>query len=193
MINEPSTARLRSRLTLIAIAAMFVAPIVLAWLLSTGTLDLRSRELINRGELLTPPIDLSPERARPGFAPLFKLAPSEWAMVALEPVSCTDSCARRLDQLLVIRELLGQGAVRVTVHAITAAAAPEGPHAARIHVDPEALAWLTRELAARNSVQALPTVVLVDWRHQLMLRYASDDRRGLQKDLKRLLRASAIR
>lgn len=193
MNTEATSVRLRSRLTLIAIAAMFVAPIVVAWLFSTGTLDLHTRKLVNRGELLSPPIDLGTERARPGFAPLFKLAPSEWAMVYLEPAACTESCAAHLDELLVIRELLGQGAVRVSVHAIAAAAGPAGPHAARIHVDAEALGWLTRELIARQSPPPLPAVMLVDWRHQMMLRYPSDDRSGIQKDLKRLLRASAIR
>lgn len=176
-----------------AIVLLFVAPIVVAWLLASGRIDVHSRKLVNQGELLTPPIDLTPRRNQPGLAPLFKLAPSDWAIVYLEPEACAARCSQALDDLLVVRELLGQGAVRTSVHAISAAPPADAKHANRVEADPEALQWLKTELTAHASTRPLPAVVLVDWRHRLMLRYAPDERRAIQKDLKRLLRASAIR
>jgi len=178
---------------LIAIVTLFVAPIVVAWLFASGVLDWHMRKQVNLGELLSPPIDLGPQAAKPGFAPLFALAPSEWAMVYLEPQSCAQQCVDQLDALLVVRELLGQGAVRASVHAIAAHGTANTAHAARVHVDSEALEWLVRELRLRGSTRPLPAVVLVDWRRQMMMRYAPGERRAIQKDLKKLLRASAIR
>lgn len=183
----------RNRLVLVLIAVLFVGPIFAAWLLTSGALDWRSRGLLNQGLLLSPPLDLTPHRARPGFAPLFKLQPSEWAIVYLEPGACVEHCGQTLDELLVIRELVGQGAVRVTVHAIAADDVEVPRHANRIHTDPEAINLLRKRLTM-DGADSLPAIVLVDWRHQIMMRYApTGESRAIQKDLKRLLRASAIR
>ncbi|MGD9600211.1 MAG: hypothetical protein AB7V59_00240 [Gammaproteobacteria bacterium] len=193
MNSEPAPSLTRSRLALIGILAVFVAPIAIAWLFASGVFDVHDRTLVNRGELLSPPIDLTPEQARPGFAPLFALAPSEWAIVYVDSGPCGEECAGTLDQLLVVREMLGQGAVRAFVHAVTAGPATAPTHAARVHADPAAVTWLIAKLAARLPRTSPPRVVLVDWRHQLVLHYPPDELRAIQQDLKRLLRASAIR
>ncbi len=191
MNPDQPVSKARNRLLLAAITLLFVAPIFIAWLLTSGALNWHSRGFVNRGQLVTPPFDLSPYAAQVGFAPLFKLQPSEWAMVYLEPGVCALACGKALDELLVLRELLGQGAVRVSVHAIAALGTEVPRHAARVQLDPAAIALLHTRLAAEAT---LPAIVLVDWRHQLMLRYPSRGEPGaIQKDLKRLLRASAIR
>lgn len=175
------------------IVGIFVGPIVAAWLLTSGKLEWRSSRMVNQGQLLSPPLDLAPYGALAGFAPLFKLQPSEWAIVYLESGACTERCGKRLDELLVIRELVGQGAVRVTVHGIAAGRVEVSRHATRVRTDPEAIDVLRTRLTT-GSADSLPATVLVDWRHQLMLRYAPvGESRAIQQDLKRLLRASAIR
>ncbi len=193
MNSDQPVSRARNRLLLAAITLLFVAPIFIAWLLTSGTLNWHSRGFVNRGQLVTPPFDLTPYAAQVGFEPLFKLKPSEWAMVYLEPGACALACGKALDELLVLRELLGQGAVRVSVHAIAALGMEVPRHAARVQLDPAAIELLHTRLAAETEAR-LPAIVLVDWRHQLMLRYPPQGEPGaIQKDLKRLLRASAIR
>lgn len=187
--------RTRSRLTLLAIFGVFVAPILVAWLYASGILNPRERSLVNEGDLLQPPIDLgSLPRQLPGIASLFGLQPSEWALFLLEPGACDDACNRRLDALLALREQLGQGAVRVSVRALSVGSGADPRHAARVQVDAAAFELLQREFAARGIELTSPRITLVDWRHQLVMHYpADDDPTRIQKDLGRLLRASAIR
>lgn len=185
---------MRSRLTLLLITGIFVGPIVLAWLFSSGRLALPGDELTHRGQLLDPPVDLSAEGTRPGIAPLFRLQPSEWAVVLLQAKACDEQpCGKVLDDLLTLRELVGQAGVRVSTHAITELPGAPERHANRVHPDPDTLALLAERLPA-GPAGALPAIVLVDWRHQLMMRYAATGELSyIQRDLKRLLRASAIK
>ena len=195
MTATPSTPppRTRNRLTLLLIVAAFVLPIVVAWFYSSGILSLSDRKLVNRGQLVSPPLDFSSQAEMAGIAPLFALKPSEWSVVLLQPEACADACGKILDDLLTLRELLGQGAVRVTVHAITGAEGSPDTHVGRVHPDPAAITWLSERLPD-GPTGVLPAIVLVDWRHQLVLRYASTgELSAIQRDLKRLLRASAIK
>lgn len=191
--HSPPPTRARNRLTLLLIVSVFVLPIVVAWFYSTGILSLSDRKLVNRGQLVSPPLDLSAKADLAGIAPLFALKPSEWSVVLLQPDACADACGKILDDLLILRELLGQGAVRVSVHAITGADGSPDTHVARVHPDPAAIAWLQERLPAGKQ-GVLPAIVLVDWRHQLVMRYAeTGELSAIQRDLKRLLRASAIK
>jgi len=195
-LNTPADLarqRTRSRLTLLLIAAVFVLPIVIAWAYSSGLLSLSERKLVNRGQLLTPPLDLSQQGSQAGISPLFQLKPSEWAVVLIKPEVCDEACGRTLTDLLTLRELLGQGAVRVSIMAITGQPGAPAGHEARVHPDAAAVAWFQTNLpAGRQGV--LPAIVLVDWRHQGVLRYGeAGELSAIQRDLKRLLRASAIR
>jgi len=187
-------SRTRNRLTLLLIIGVFVGPIVLAWLFSSGRLALPGDELTHRGQLLDPPVDLSAEGSRPGVQPLFRLQPSEWAVVLLQAEACAEQpCGKTLDDLLTLRELIGQAGVRVSTHAITGLPGAPERHVNRVHPDPDTLALLAERLPA-GQAGPLPAIVFVDWRHQLMMRYAaSGELSNIQRDLKRLLRASAIK
>ena len=193
-MNAPPVQRWRSRAQLLLIAAIFVLPIVVAWLFTSGVIDSHSRGRLNRGELITPPVDLAQLGPSKGLDPLLKLAPSEWAALVIEPTTCAAECAKALDRLLTIRELIGQGAVRVSVHALAAAASADSPHLARIHIDANAVTRLVAVFDARRPMARWPAIMLLDWRHQLMMRYAIDaSPRDILEDLKRVLRASEIR
>ena len=183
----------RNRLTILLIIGLFVAPIVLAWLYVAGVFDWRAQGMLNRGNLISPPIDitaLNPPLRLPAWS---EMAPSNWAVIVVTDGACAATCREALDRLLIIRELLGQGSERVSIHALaTAAAVP--PHQARIIVDPVALVGLQRALAHAAPPLKLPAIVFLDWRHQLMMHYALDTNpKNIQQDLKRMLRASAIR
>ncbi len=186
--------RTKNRLTLLLVIAAFVGPILVAWAYVNGIFDWHARGLVNRGDLVAPPLDLSAYASRPALTKLFALQPSEWAMVYLEPATCGVDCAKHLDNLLTIREVLGQSATRTSVHALSAVEAPQTTHAARVHVDAEVIADLRAGLSSRRPAFTLPAIVFVDWRHQLMMYYPTDaPLASIKKDLQRLLRASAIR
>jgi hypothetical protein len=194
MNTQTSPTRGKNRFILPLIVALFVGPIVVAWLYVSGVFDWHRRGIVNRGILISPPVDLGQLGDHPSLRILRKLAPSEWAIVLIEPDQCAQSCINALDELLIVRELLGEGGVRVSVHAITSGAAQPGSHVQRIHRDPEAIAALTKVFSSRAQPAALPLIALVDWRQQMMMRYPFDAApASLQKDLKRLLRASKIR
>lgn len=193
MTSIKTQARVRNRFVLLLILGIFVGPIAVAWLYSSGRVTLPAAERVNRGILVEPPLDLTAEHERPGIAPLFRLQPSEWAVVLLTGGECEEQCARTLDDLLTLRELLGQGGVRVSTHAIAGAAGAPGRHLGRVQEDRPALEFLTPRLFPDGAGE-LPVIVLVDWRHQLVMRYAAQgELSNIQRDLKRLLRASAIR
>jgi hypothetical protein len=194
-MNTPvPPARSKNRFILLLIVALFVGPIVVAWLYVSGVFDWHSRGIVNKGMLISPPIDLTQLGDYPSLRILRKLAPSEWAIVLIEPAQCTSRCIKTLDELLIIRELLGEGAVRASVHAIAAGAPQASSHAQRIHIDPEAISALTAALANRAQSAVLPLITLVDWRQQMMMGYSLNTApANIQKDLKRLLRASKIR
>ena len=183
----------RNRLMILLIVGLFVAPIVLAWLYVAGVFNWRVQGMLNRGNLISPPIDittLNPPLRLPAWS---EMAPSNWAVIVVTDGACAATCGEALDRLLIIRELLGQGSERVSIHALaTAAAVP--PHQARIIVDPVALVGLQKALAHAAPPLKLPAIVFLDWRHQLMMHYALDTNpKNIQQDLKRMLRASAIR
>ena len=183
----------RNRLTILLIIGLFVAPIVLAWLYVAGVFDWRAQGLLNRGNLISPPIDitaLNPPLRLPAWS---EMAPSNWAVIVVTDGACAAACGEALDRLLIIRELLGQGSERVSIHALaTTAAVPS--HQARIIIDPATLAGLQKALAHATPPLKLPAIVFLDWRHQLMMHYVLDtDPKNIQQDLKRMLRASAIR
>ncbi|MSR16161.1 MAG: SURF1 family protein [Gammaproteobacteria bacterium] len=190
--TTPSRRR-RNRMLLLVIVAVFVGPIVIARLYVMGVFDWRSHGMVNRGTLITPPIDIANLGDHPSLHKLALLAPGDWAIVLIEPGSCEHRCLSTLNTMLVLRELLGQGAVRVSVHAITSRAQNLGRHASRIHLDPAGAEALAAAFASDSLTRALPALALVDWRHQLMMYYpVNTPPQDLQKDLKRLLRASEI-
>ncbi len=194
MTDQVPSTRGQNRLILLLIVAVFVGPIVVAWLYVSGIFDWHSRGLVNQGRLISPPIDLTKLEQHSSVQVLYKLKPSEWAMVFIAPGGCEETCTAVLDKMLTIRELLGEGGVRVSVHAIASSGKNSERHSTRIHLDPAGTKALTAEIRTRFPQVALPLIALIDWRHQVMMYYPSDTPpQFLQKDLKRLLRASKIR
>lgn len=52
-------ARWSPRIALLTIAALFFLPLVLAWLMYTGTIEFRPHSTRNLGELVQPPLPVS--------------------------------------------------------------------------------------------------------------------------------------
>jgi len=182
-----------NRLTLVAVAAVFVLPLALAWWFAIASPESAPHARLNHGTLLTPPLALASDAA---FAPLaeLRLAPSEWALVYYQAAGCDDSCRATLRVLEAIREVSGQAATRVHIAGVVDIDAAEVRPPPRLIVDAGTRAALAREVGARSG-QALPAaIILLDWRQQVVLAFApSAPPADIKADLKRLLRASAIR
>ena len=197
--DSPQQPRTRNRATLVLIAAVFVAPIVLAWLFASGVLDIGGRARTNHGHLVTPPIDIRALPAKADAALLSKLRPADWAVLYVTPGVCDAACEQQLQALEVVRSLSGTEATRVSVFGLAAqAAADPGPsvrkEGARVLVDPEFVAALQAELAQRPPGPVLPFRAFIDWRGQLMMTFPAEaPPADIKNDLGRLLRASAIR
>lgn len=181
-----------------AIVAIFVAPILIAWLYVAGVLDWHGQGLLNRGELLTPPVDL--RRLPPTLAlqAIMNLEPSHWSVLFMDSTACGEKCLLNLDRLITIRGLLGHAGGRVAIHALLGASTDPGGAAARhrqrLLESPATLRAILDAAAPGTPAIHLPAIAFADWRGQLMLYFPASARsQDLMKDLKRLLRASEIR
>ena len=155
---------------------------------------------LNYGELLAavpaPPV----EGVREGGAP-FALADlkGQWILLVVTRDACAEACRQALYATRQARTIQGREQDRVARAWLISADAPTPPDdIARTHpglliarVAPQALASLP--LLPRAGPEGQPTILLLDTRGNLVLRYRADaDIKRLASDLGRLLRASQI-
>ncbi len=179
----------RNRWMLALIVTLFVAPIALAWLFVHGHLVWPGQGSLVHGRLLQPPIDVSKFVASPMRDKIAALAPSEWALVYVAATRCDTACGKTLNELRVIRSVLGHASSRLRIFAAVSAA---GPHdlADYVVLDPV----FTQRLAQYEGHISLPKIVVIDWRQQLMLQFdIGAPAQDIKADIKRLLRASRIK
>lgn len=184
--------RLGPRAKLLLLAALFAAPIVASFL-AWRFMD--ARPTANYGELLAArPVTSQPfDRPAGGERFSFDTLRGRWVMVASDSGRCAGACREKLATLRQVRLALGRNAARLErvfvvddLHAPDAAALAEfaGMHVA---LTPRGLALPAG--AANDRAH----VYLVDPRGNVMMRWpAQADRRRMQKDLERLLKASQI-
>ena len=186
----------RGKLLILALFAVFVVPIGLAWLFASGTIGLGTGGGSNRGDLITPALDLRGEGALQAVVDRAALAPSEWLMLYVSAGPCAAECVAQLKRLATIRSVLGYAGQRVRVLALTTTPTilEDADLRNRVLVDQSAFAALRKGLAARLDNNGFPQIVLIDWRQQAALRFAAEAASGdIKSDLQRLLRASRVR
>lgn len=184
--------KLGPRAKLILVMAIFAAPVVASYL---AYFFLHPQPTAQHGELLLPPAQAS-EAAfrRPGGAPFsFGELRGRWALVAMDFAACDKACLDKMVAMRQVRLALGRNASRVArVFVVEDGREP----------DPKAMAAFPgMELALAPAGAALAPkaagdrdhVYLVDPHGNVMMRWkATDDPKGMLKDLERLLRASQI-
>lgn len=191
-VNGKVHSKARQRLTLLAVVAVFVLPIGLAWWLVSARPPALTEELVNRGRLLTPPIDVRAEPALEALATV-PLAAGEWALLTVGEGACEGPCAVALARAQDVRTVLGQGATRVRVVAVTDRPPASGPGVIAI-ADPALRGALGAALRARGPGLGPSGMLLLDWRGQVAMHFPLDAPPGdVKKDLGRLLRASKVR
>jgi hypothetical protein len=185
----------RARLILLALLALFVAPIVLAWLVSSHRLDWLPSATVNHGDLLVPPvpIDSGGWATRDGSPIDLTLPYGQWRLVLVEPGPCGRECLERIAALGRLRLSLGRELARVhgtlVLYGNLAADVEKAAGEAEFAIIRPTAAGRPQLPSTRNG-QPYETF-LVDYRGYLVLGYpAGADAQGIRKDLRRLLKGS---
>jgi hypothetical protein len=183
--------RFGPRAKLLAIAAIFFAPIAASFI----AYQLRPAPSANYGELLLPPNLVTAQPfEQPGRAPFtFDSLRGKWVMVASDSGSCPRECLDKAYAMRQVRLALGRDAERVArVFVVDDLDAPV-PQLASL-LEGATLAITPRGLSARPpSVSDRAHIYLADPHGNVMMRWpANPDMKRMLKDLQRLLRASQI-
>lgn len=189
----------RARLTLLAVFALFLAPVVAAWLFHTVAPQWHPRGTVNQGTLIIParPLPPAPLAAVDGGRLGEDVLRGHWTLLLFSEKPCDRNCQALLLQLRQVHAALNKDIPRVQRLLVLV-----GPQAtAPPQVDPDLLlarlrdrSWLDHfALGAGGRPVVSGRVFLVDPLGNLMMFYpASDPVRGILKDLKRLLRISRV-
>lgn len=199
MTASPDNAFLKRRLVLIGIFALFIAPMVLAWLMVHNVITWRPAGTKEHGDLIKPPYPLRTARlvAADGRDVALTGHLGTWTMLFIGPAECGATCAKRLIETRQIRLAVGRDIPRVRRLYLLPEKAPGGslPEALRkdnpdLIVVHDATDPVLATLAKRINLQP-NQILFVDSQGYAMMRYRLDQpARGIFKDLQLLLRAS---
>ena len=194
--------KLSPRSALVLIAAMFIVPLLAAWLMYSGTIDYQPVKTRNHGNLVQPAIPLgwddisfldssSADSSAPAEA-------FEGHWVILHPIDpgCSDSCLQAVDDLRQVHKASGRHQARIRLALLVNESMPEA---------------LLQDLEQRYSVFEFVTAdspmvmqhlnsagpghinYLIDPLGNIMMTYDhGSDPNDLKKDLKRLLTWSKL-
>ena len=117
MSTRPRAAQTKSRITLMLIVAVFVLPLVLAWIFAKGPLDWRPVETVNHGVLVEPPLLLESFGVmdETGAAHPVDAAASDWFLVVLSGPACSEQCAHWLQIAERVQIAVGRDMPRVNL------------------------------------------------------------------------------
>lgn len=197
-------AQRRGRIQLLAMAALFFGPVGFAFWMYYGG-HLIPGHKVNHGELIQP---TRPLPAAPGLlTPEGRLVGAgflrrQWNLVYIVAGHCDERCRGDLAELKKVR--LAMDHERDRVHRVilgqngcctTAEIGPADPDLTAAYVDSEAGQQLLASLPTAEGVSIAQSrdVYVVDPLGNLVMRFPADtDRKGLIKDLDKLLRLSHI-
>ena len=207
MSATPAQRRARNLRTLAALAAIFLLPLVIAFVTYYGT-GWRPSAHVNHGRLIDPPRPLpavtlprvgvdSPGGAAPGAAQTTAGAlRSRWSLVYVGAGECDTACRQALYVMRQTRLGLNNDMTRVERVFLVSGACCDRTFLAREHPGLQVLdasAPAAQPLLAQFPAERAHTLFVVDPLGNLMLDYdARGDPHGLLEDLKKLLRLSHI-
>lgn len=196
-----------SRQSLVLLGLLFVAPVLVAWLMHmSGEGGWRPEGTTNRGTLVQPPRPLTLPAGLSGAAGEAigeDYLRGKWTLLYIDDADCTEACVYNLYKMRQVRLSQGENIRRVQRLFLVAEAASLEPLQAALAENPQLkTALLSREqveaLAPRFAMDEAPVpgaerVYLVDPLGNLMMYYQPDaEPRGMIKDLQKLLKYSRI-
>jgi cytochrome oxidase Cu insertion factor (SCO1/SenC/PrrC family) len=186
MNTTPPPGQMRSRLTLLLIAALFLGSFfVAAALRFTGWQPTGHR---NYGELMQPPVDLATHELLRADGTPFAWQPdaNRWRLLVAPSAQCSQACGARMMDTLN-RIWVGQGQKAARLEVLWFGALPDAPRF-RALVPMRADAQLAAQLPEAAQGDSVP-VYLVDPSGYLVLHYRPGfDPAGLRKDLGKLIK-----
>ena len=199
--------RLSPRVALLVIAAMFLLPLALAWLMYSGTIEFKPASTRNLGQLVEPPLPLSWENARldsPGSQePAVAVFGEHWTVLYTLAAPCAEACIEQVTGLRQVHRAAGRQQQRIRLALLLPdQASPELKKGLMdIYGNFHLISDPSGALSARLAQVSLPgtpagaagTVYLVDPLANIMMVYApGSDPNNLKQDLKRLLTWSKL-
>jgi len=202
MRSSVGSLQRRGLLILAAVTAVFVLPILLAWLLASGTIALLPKARVNHGSLIEPLLELG---ALTLTADADTMTPldrrfGEWTLAVIIEMPCGPACLDVLDRMrrvhLALREEMGRVQLAAFVDEQTPPAELRSLGAAartrvyRTNV-PGLIERLRRAGAIGEDEAGSNRLIVIDYAARAMMIFpARADMGGVLKDLRRLLRAS---
>jgi hypothetical protein len=190
-------AKLAPRVALVVIAAVFILPLVAAWLMYTGVIGFRPGATRNLGQLVEPPRPITWEGARPGGAKAFTTDEfaGHWLVVHAVASPCDDVCMEAIMGLRQVHRAAGRNQSRIRLALLHGGG--EGERLQQVYdafyllESPGGELWRTLESVAAGAqppARAPGGSYLVDPLGNIMMFYRpGSDPNDLRKDLKRLL------
>lgn len=178
-----------ARLKLLALIAIPLAPLLLAWTLFFHFPELAPRQTTNHGTLIQPP--LRAEFLAPGLAP--EMSPGltkrpKWTLLHLGAASCSPDCAQLLYLSRQVVKGLGRRESQVQRLLVTPQP-PDPAFRALLATDDPALQTLVADTAPLSALAESRPLLLMDPQGHIMMHYSLDKAgKPLLEDLKRLLR-----
>jgi len=189
--------KMSPRLALVIIAAIFVLPLVLAYLMYSGSIEYNPVETRNLGTLLTPPVpvDLAGLETLPNGAQGLGDLEKHWVVLHRLPATCDTSCTEAVTALRQVHRATGRNQSRIRM-LLLAPQRDEGL-AERLHDIYPAFHLAVAEPQLLRELDGIPSAAgdtyLIDPLGNIMMRYAAGfDPNDLKKDLKRLLTWSKL-
>ena len=193
------TVRISPRVALLIIAAMFVLPLVAAWLMYSGVIDYRPGTTRNLGELVTPPrpIDWGEAVAQEDADDLL----SHWTVLHVLESACGPECIETVTALRQVHRAAGRYQARIRL-ALLLPEQADADLVNRLHAvygefrlleDPSGSLRQAAAGIASPATGPAGSSYLVDPLGNIMMHYAAGyDPNDLKKDLKRLLTWSKL-
>ncbi len=189
------------RLALVVIAALFIVPLVAAWLMYAGVIDYSPAKTRNLGTLVRPPVPISLNGL--SLAGSAEKAPEDledhWIVLYAVPEPCDTACIEAVTSLRQVHRAAGRNQSRIRLLAASDGDFDSGqlesiyPAIFVANIQDGGLAAALRDVAAVNGGQVENSVYLIDPLGNIMLFYAAGfDPNDLKKDLKRLLTWSKL-
>ena len=198
--------RFSPRVALLVIASLFFLPLVLAWLMYTGTIEFQPHSTRNRGQLVQPPVpvdwasvrldDNVQETVEASFA-------RHWLILHAVPRPCNESCLQQVTDLRQVHRASGRQQSRIRLallhdfeDAEEQAALKDIYAAFQLIENPNGDLWRALDQVATRSgpeAKVRSSTYLIDPLGNIMLFYAAGyDPNDLKSDLKRLLTWSKL-
>jgi len=204
---------LSPRLSLLIIAAMFLFPLLLAWLMYSGALDFKPTSTRNLGTLVDPPLPIDwavtvmqtgEARLEGGLEQGTGVFSEHWVILHPVPADCDNSCLKKVAGLRQVHRASGRQQMRIRLALLLDESSPAVQAQSLLAIypqfhlikDPSGLLWEALGGIQQNlSGQAGPAkgVYLIDPLGNIMMYYsAGSDPNDIKQDLKRLLTWSKL-